>query len=136
MVKAIDDDTNAFNAYMDARRLPQKTEEEKTARESAMLEGLKEAVAVPLKTAQQSYRTIEIAEVVAEHGNPNSITDVGVGAQIGYTGVLGGIYNVLINLKDIKDDEFNAQMRKDCEVLKEKAHSKLNDVLSFVENKL
>ena len=136
LVKAIDDDTNAFNAYMSARRLPQKTEEEKTARESAMLEGLKEAVAVPLKTAQQSYKAIEIAEVVAEHGNPNSITDVGVGAQIAYTGVLGGIYNVLINLKDIKDDEFNAQMRNDCEVLKEKAKNKLNDVLSFVEDKL
>jgi glutamate formiminotransferase/formiminotetrahydrofolate cyclodeaminase len=136
LVKAIDEDTNAFNAYMDARRLPQKTDEEKAARESAMLEGLKEAVAVPFKTAQQSYKAIEIAEIVAEVGNPNSITDVGVGAHIAYTGVLGGIYNVLINLKDIKDDEFNSQMRNDCEVLKEKAHSKLNDVLGFVEDKL
>ncbi len=136
LVKAIDEDTNAFNAYMNARRLPQKTEEEKAARDSAMLEGLKEAVAVPFKTAQQSYKAIEIAEVVAEVGNPNSITDVGVGAQIAYTGVLGGIYNVLINLKDIKDDEFNAQMRNDCEMLKEKAHNKLNDVLGFVEDKL
>ena len=136
LVKAIDEDTNAFNAYMNARRLPQKTDKEKAARESAMLEGLKEAVAVPFKTAQQSYKAIEIAEIVVELGNPNSITDVGVGAQIAYTGVLGGIYNVLINLKDIKDDEFNAQMRSDCEVLKEKAKNKLNDVLSFVENKL
>ncbi len=136
LVKAIDDDTNAFNAYMDARRLPQKTDEQKAAREAAMLKGLKEAVAVPFNTAQQSYKAIEIAEVVAEHGNPNSITDVGVGAQIAYTGVLGGIYNVLINLKDIKDEDFNSKMRKDCAELKEKAYSKLNDVLSFVEDKL
>lgn len=136
LVKAIDDDTNAFNAYMNARRLPQKTEDEKEARDSAMLQGLKEAVAVPFKTAQQSYKAIEIAEVVAEHGNPNSITDVGVGAQVAYTGVLGGIYNVLINLKDIKDDKYNSQMRSDCAELKRKAHSKLNDVLGFVEDKL
>ena len=136
LIKAIDDDTNAFNAYMDARRLPQKTEEQKVVREAAMLDGLKEAVAVPFNTAQQSYKAIEIAEVVAKHGNPNSITDVGVGAQIAYTGVLGGIYNVLINLKDIKDDDFNNKMRNDCAELREKAQSKLNEVLSFVEDKL
>ncbi|VAX26305.1 Glutamate formiminotransferase @ Glutamate formyltransferase / Formiminotetrahydrofolate cyclodeaminase [hydrothermal vent metagenome] len=136
LVKAIDDDTNAFNAYMDARRLPQKTEEQKTARDTALLKGLKEAVAVPFNTAKQSYKAIEIAEVVAKYGNPNSITDVGVGAQIAYTGVLGGIYNVLINLKDIKDEEFNGQMRIDCAELKEKTLNKLNDVLSFVEDKL
>lgn len=136
LVKAIDDDTNAFNAYMDARRLPQKTDEQKAAREAAMLKGLKEAVAVPFNTAQQSYKAIEIAGVVAENGNPNSITDVGVGAQIAYTGVLGGIYNVLINLKDINDQEFNNKMRKDCAELKEKAYSKLNEVLSFVEDRL
>ncbi|MEN8191746.1 MAG: glutamate formimidoyltransferase [Bacteroidota bacterium] len=136
LVKAIDDDTNAFNAYMDARRQPQKTEEEKDKRNAAMLAGLKEAVAVPFKTAQQSYNAIEISEVVAKHGNPNSITDVGVGAQIAYTGVLGGIYNVLINLKDIKDEDFNSQMRKDCDDLKKKAADKLNIVLSLVEDKL
>ena len=75
--------------------------EEKKIREDAMQAGLKQAVMVPLGTAQQSYEAIEIAEVVAKNGNPASITDVGVGVQSAYTGVLGGIYNVLINLKDI-----------------------------------
>jgi glutamate formiminotransferase / formiminotetrahydrofolate cyclodeaminase len=136
LVKAIDDDTNAFNAYMNARRLPNKTAEEKKAREESMQAGLKQAVMVPLNTAQQSFRAIEIAEVVAKNGNPNSITDVGVGAQSAYTGVLGGIYNVLINLKDIKDEKFVADMRNNCAELKEKAQKKLNVVLSFVESKL
>ena len=136
LVKAIDEDTNAFNAYMDARRLPQKTEEEKTARNNAMQEGLKQAVHVPFNTAKLSYEAIEIAEVVAHNGNPNSITDVGVGAQTAYAGVLGGIYNVLINLKDIEDEKFNEEMRNDCTALKEIALKKLNEVLSFVESKL
>jgi glutamate formiminotransferase/formiminotetrahydrofolate cyclodeaminase len=136
LVKAVDDDTNAFNAYMDARRLPNKTNNEKKIRENAMQAGLKQAVMVPLGTAQQSYDVIQIAEEVAKNGNPNSITDVGVGAQSAYTGVLGGIYNVLINLKDIKDDKFNNEMRKTCEALKEKARKKLGEVLNYIESKL
>jgi glutamate formiminotransferase/formiminotetrahydrofolate cyclodeaminase len=136
LVKAVDEDTDAFNAYMDARRLPNKTTEEKKVREDAMQAGLKQAVMVPLGTAQRSYEAIEIAEVVAKNGNPASITDVGVGAQSAYTGVLGGIYNVLINLKDINDDKFNDDMRKSCAELKDKAQKKLGDVLEFVELKL
>ncbi len=136
LVKAVDEDTNAFNSYMDARRLPNKTAEEKKVREEAMQAGLKQAVMVPLNTAQRSYRAIEIAGVVAKNGNPNSITDVGVGAQSAFTGVLGGIFNVLINLKDIKDEKFVSEMRKTCSDLKVKAQKKLSDVLSFVESKL
>jgi glutamate formiminotransferase/formiminotetrahydrofolate cyclodeaminase len=136
LVKAVDDDTNAFNAYMDARRLPSKTDEEKKIREDAMQAGLKQAVMVPLGTAQQSFEAIEIAEVVAKNGNPASITDVGVGAQSAYTGVLGGIYNVLINLKDIKDNKFNDDMKKTCKELKSKAQKKLGEVLNYVESKL
>lgn len=136
LVKAVDDDTNAFNAYMDARRLPSKTSEEKKIREEAMQAGLKQAVMVPLGTAQRSYEAIEIAEVVAKNGNPASITDVGVGAQSAYTGVLGGIYNVLINLIDIKDEKFNDEMRKNCAELKDKAQKKLGDVLNYVESVL
>ena len=136
LVKAIDDDTNAFNAYMEARRLPNKTDEEKLAREEAMQDGLKLAVSVPLNTAKLSFEAVKIAMAVAQNGNPNSITDVGVGAQSAYTGVLGGIYNVLINLKDIKDDKFNSDMRKICAELKENAQKELNKVLEFVEGKL
>jgi glutamate formiminotransferase/formiminotetrahydrofolate cyclodeaminase len=136
LVKAVDEDTNAFNAYMDARRLPNKTAEEKRVREEAMQAGLKQAVMVPLGTAQRSYEAIEIAKVVAKNGNPASITDVGVGAQSAFTGVLGGIYNVLINLKDIKDEKFNDDMRKTCAGLKEKAQKKLSNVLNFVESNL
>ena len=136
LVNAIDEDTNAFNAYMNARRLPNKTADEKKAREEAMQAGLKQAVMVPLNTAKQSMRAIEIAEAVAKNGNPNSITDVGVGAQSAYTGVLGGIYNVLINLKDIKDQKFVDEMKKTCAELKTTAQNKLGEVLIFVENKL
>ncbi|MFN3695256.1 MAG: cyclodeaminase/cyclohydrolase family protein, partial [Ignavibacterium sp.] len=59
-----------------------------------------------------------------------------VGAQSAYTGVLGGIYNVLINLKDIKDEKFIEEMKNECAELKSKAQKKLSEVLSYVESKL
>lgn len=136
LVKAIDDDTNAFNYYMAAKRMPRKTDEQKATRNEAMQNGLKQAVHVPFNTARLSFEAIKAAEVVALHGNPASITDVGVGAQIAYTGVLGGIYNVLINLKDIEDDSFNTKMREDCVNLKKEAHKLLGKVLEYVESKL
>ncbi len=136
LIKSVDDDTNAFNQYMDAMRLPKKTDEEKKKRTAAMQEGLKVAVQVPFSTAQLSYEAIEIAEKVAKHGNPNSITDVGVGAQSAYTGVLGGVYNVLINLKSIKDESFVEDMRNKCDELRSKAEAKLKEVLAMVESKL
>ncbi len=136
LIKAVDEDTNAFNAYMDARRLPRKTEEQKRIREKAMQDGLKQAVLVPLSTAKLSFEAVVIADAVARHGNPNSITDVGVGAQIAYTGVLGGVYNVLINLKEIKDSDFTDEMRKECDRLKNEGKEKLETVLNFVESKL
>jgi len=117
LVLAVDDDTNAFNAYMDARRLPQGTAEEKAVREAAMLEGLKIAVNVPFSTAALSFEAMQASAVVIEHGNPASITDGMVGVQMGFAGVRGGIWNVLINLKDINDAAYNAGMKAKCEML-------------------
>jgi len=97
---------------------------------------LKEAVVVPYHTAMESEKAIEIAKMVAELGNPNSITDVGVGAQIAFVGVIGGIYNVLINLKEIKDEEFKSKMKKDCANLKLKAERELKEITEIVEEKL
>ncbi len=136
LVNGVDADTNAFNAYMDARRLPAATDEQKRTRHQAEQDGLKRAVQVPLQTAEASLKAIEIAQTVLRHGNPNSITDVGVGAQMAYVGVKGGVYNVLINLKDITDDAFVKQMKQTCASLEKQAVEKLNAVLQQVETKI
>ena len=134
LLGAIDADTNAFNAYMEARWLPSKTAEEKKIKHEAEQNGLKEAVFVPLKTAQLSLKSIRIAEIVIKHGNPNSITDVGVGAQIAFTGVKGGIYNVLINLKDIDDTDFVDEMKLKCNRLEKDADALLKKINKKVES--
>ncbi|MFH1197347.1 MAG: glutamate formimidoyltransferase [bacterium] len=136
LVKAIDDDTNAFNAFMDAKRLPVKSTEEKQIRHDAMQDGLKQAVNVPLNTARLSLQAIKLAKTAAIYGNPNSVTDAGVGALIAYTGVKGGIYNVLINLKDIEDKNFIAEMKNICEDFNNEAKQELSSVEKIVEEKI
>jgi len=114
LILAVDEDTNAFNGYMEALRLPKGTDAEKKARSAAMQAGLKEAVAVPLSTAELSLEAMKLADRVAQAGNPNSLTDALVGCSAAFTGVRGGLWNVMINLKDIKDGDFIDEMRVRC----------------------
>ena len=125
LMLAVDEDTFAFSAYLDARRLAAGTAEEKAHRAAKMQEGLKLAVEVPLRTACLSYEAMETAEMAMKHGNPNSITDAMVGFTIASAGVRGGIWNVLINLKDITDAAFVADMQPTCARLIDQANALL-----------
>jgi glutamate formiminotransferase/formiminotetrahydrofolate cyclodeaminase len=136
LLQAVDEDTNAFNAYMDARRLPQTTPAEKSAREEAMQQGLKTAVEVPWSTAQACFEVMRAAELAMHHGNPASITDTMVGAQMGFAGVRGGIWNVLINLKDITDATFTAEMRARCAQLLADAQGLLDGAMAHGDGRL
>ncbi len=136
LLKAVDDDTNAFNAYMEARRLPQNTPEEKAARQQAIQEGLKQAVRVPLRTAELSLEAMKIAAEVVEKGNLNSVTDAGVGAQIAFTGVRGGVFNVLINLPQIEDQNFVQEMKHTCAGLEQEAGDILERTMKTVREKI
>lgn len=126
LVLAVDEDTDAFNAYLEARRLPQVTAEARTAREAAMQAGLKVAVQVPLATAEASLEAMAAAEAALAHGNPASLTDALVGLQAAFAGVRGGLWNVLINLKDITDATFAASMRARCDALLKQAQAILD----------
>lgn len=136
LLLAVDEDTNAFNGYMDALRLPKKSTEEKAYRLEQMDAELKNAVRVPWETAVKSFEAIETAGISAEKGNVNSITDAAVGAQIAYAGVRGGILNVRINLKDIKDKTFVQDMERKCKELEAEACQLLDKVNGFVDEKI
>jgi glutamate formiminotransferase/formiminotetrahydrofolate cyclodeaminase len=127
LIRAVDDDTNAFNAFMDARRLPQSTPEEKAERQRKMQEGLKIAIDVPWRTAELSFETMQLAQEVSGIGNPNSLTDAAVGVQMGFAGVRGGLWNVTINLKDVTDAAFVATMQQRCADLLAKAETLLSE---------
>jgi glutamate formiminotransferase/formiminotetrahydrofolate cyclodeaminase len=136
LILAVDEDTNAFNAYMEARRLPAGTAAEKAAREQHMQAGLKAAVRVPYQTSLAAYQGMQAAWTVVRHGNVSSITDGAVGAQAGYAGVRGGVWNVMINLKDITDRSFVAEMRAKCDALLKDAGALLEQVTTHVDARL
>jgi glutamate formiminotransferase/formiminotetrahydrofolate cyclodeaminase len=136
LMVAVDADTNAFNAFMDARRLPDATPEQKTARQAAMQAGLKVAIDVPLDTAKASYSALELAGEASKLGKVASITDAAVGAQMAFAGVRGGIWNVVINLKDITDAAFVADMQVQCADLLAQAAAKLAEVTGYIDQKL
>ncbi len=136
LMVAVDADTNAFNAFMDARRLPDSTPEQRAARQAAMQAGLKVAIDVPLDTAKASLAALDLAGEAAHLGKVASITDAAVGAQMAYAGVRGGVWNVIINLKDISDATYVADMQVQCSDLLAKAGERLADVIAYVDQKL
>ena len=136
LLLAVDEDTNAFNAYMEARRLPQGTPTERAERETAMQQGLKLAVDVPWSTAKTSFEVMKAADLAMRHGNPASITDAMQGAQMGFAGVRGGIWNVLINLKDSTDEPYNREMKTSCTRLLEDARTLLEAATAFGDQSL
>ncbi|NOZ12311.1 MAG: cyclodeaminase/cyclohydrolase family protein, partial [Acidobacteria bacterium] len=136
LLKGVDDDTDAFNEYFNALKMPKKTPAEKEKREAAMQNGLKQAVTVPLKTAEESLEAIELCLRVVEKGNLNSVTDGGVGAETAYAGLRGAVLNILINLPGIHDETFVKKMKKQCESLIEKGDKLIIDVRKQVLEKI
>ena len=136
LMVAVDADTNAFNAFMEARRLPDGTPKQKAARQAAMQAGLKVAIDVPLDTAKVSLEALELAGQAARLGKVASISDAAVGAQMAYAGVRGGVWNVVINLKDITDVGYVTEMQAACAGLLAKAGERVTEVTAFVDQKL
>ena len=136
LTKMVDEDTNAFNKIMNAFGLPKGTDEEKAARTKAIEDATIYAIEVPFKVMQLCYESMEVIKAMAEYGNPNSVTDAGVGALAARSGVLGAFLNVKINASGLKDksvtqsyiDRGNEIVAKTIEM--EKA------ILSIVESKI
>jgi glutamate formiminotransferase/formiminotetrahydrofolate cyclodeaminase len=136
LVLAIDEDTNAFNGYMDALRMPKGSDDEKARRSATMQAGLKEAVAVPLRTAELSLEAMKLSQRVAKVGNPASLTDALVGCASAFAGLRGGLWNVRINLKDIKDGAFIDAMETKCAGLLKEAEALMASVASEGDDRL
>ena len=105
----IDRDTDAFNAVMAAARLPQKSEEEKAARARAMEEANRGAIEVPLGVLERCDAVLDLAEAVAERGNPNSASDAAVAALCAGACAEGAYDNVLINLPGVADRSWTGE---------------------------
>ncbi|MGE5359842.1 MAG: glutamate formimidoyltransferase [Bacteroidales bacterium] len=133
LVRAVDEDTEAFNGVMAAMRLPKGTPEEQQARDKAIDDGYQQAARVPLTTAQLCLDAIALAREVARKGNVNSASDAGVAALMGRAGVEGAALNVLINLGTIKDAAFKARCREEVSGLVADAARLSDEIVAHVK---
>lgn len=136
LIKLVDDDTNAFNAIMDAFSLPKSTDEEKLIRKLAIQKATLNAITIPLKVMELSFKSFEIIEYMTLNGNPNSVSDAGVGALCARSAILGAGLNVSINAASLKDDADAVKMVSRAKELEEKAIIKEQEILSIVKQKI
>ncbi len=136
LLKMVDEDTNAFNKIMDAFGLPKKTEEDKAIRHQAIQEATKYAIEIPFKVMQLCFDSMEVAKAMAEIGNPNSVSDAGVGAIAALAGVKGAFLNVKINAGGLDDKAFVEEMISKGKKLQKAAAAKQKEILNIVEEKL
>jgi glutamate formiminotransferase / formiminotetrahydrofolate cyclodeaminase len=132
----VDEDTNSFNKVMDAFGLPKTTEEEKIARTNAIQEATKYATEVPFQTMQRAFDSFEIIKAMAENGNPNSVTDAGVGALCARSAVIGAFLNVKINASGLKDKDFAEDILKRGQEIVSQAVKLENEILEIVNGKI
>ncbi len=136
LLKLMDTDTEVFNEFMAALKMPKNTEEEKAVRRQKMQETLKKAAEVPMKVAREILSTLKEGKFMAENGNPNAISDVGVGVLFAEAAIRSAIYNVFINLSSIKDEGFVNSYKKEAETILKEAKEISSSILKEVEEKL
>lgn len=129
----VDEDTRAFNRIMEAFGLPKKTAEEKKVRHQAIQEATKYAIQVPFRIMQKAYEALEVLEVMAEKGNPASVSDAGVGALCARTAVTGAFMNVKINAADLEDKTYFEKIHKEGLEIEASARRKEEEIIRKVE---
>lgn len=136
LLHLVDEDTNAFNRIMNAFGLPKDSESEKVIRTNAIQEATKYATEIPFKVMKTSFATIEIIKAMVELGNPNSITDAGVGALCARTAIMGAYLNVKINASGLKDLEFSKKVINEGLIIQEQAQQLEKEIIETVNQKI
>ncbi|NCB39133.1 MAG: glutamate formimidoyltransferase [Erysipelotrichia bacterium] len=135
LIPMIDADTNAFNDYVEAMRLPQGSEEEKNIRCEKMQAGLKKAIEIPLKTMKLGDAAWEKMLEAAACGNIASKSDIQVGARALEVGIWGAYQNVMINMGGIKDEQFVAEKTAEAEKIKDRARKVCDEILKTLDSR-
>lgn len=141
LVRAIDEDKDAFNSIIDARRLPKASPEEAARRDQAILDANKNATLVPLRVMKLSASSFDLIETAVEKGNPNSLSDAGVAGLMALAAAEGAYYNVLINLdgfdkNDKGQNEFVKTTEKEATDVMEKTRVRAEKIRKSVLQRL
>ncbi|MCL2290785.1 MAG: glutamate formimidoyltransferase [Bacteroidetes bacterium] len=129
----VDEDTHSFTLIMNAMGLPNGTEAEKTARKKAMEDATKYAIEIPFRTVQRAYDVFDLCEAMIEKGNPNSVSDAGVGVLCAKAAVIGAYLNVRINAAGLEDKKYAEDIVGKAKGFVEKAIARETKLLQRVE---
>jgi len=136
LLNCVDEDTDAFNKIMAAFGMPKASEQEKAERKKAIQKATKNAIEVPLKVMQLAHDSMEVMQAMAETGNPNSVSDAGVGALCARTAVEGAFLNVKINAAGYEDKQWLFKTLMQAEQLLNTAKEKEKEILAIVRQKI
>jgi glutamate formiminotransferase/formiminotetrahydrofolate cyclodeaminase len=136
LLNLVDEDTEAFNKILEAFALPKKSDEEKSARTLAIQEATKHATMVPFRVMETAFGGFEIIRAMVETGNPNSVTDAGVGALALRSCIKGACLNVKINASGLSDKSFASDIVSKAGVIESKAVEEEISILKIVELKI
>ena len=136
LLALVDEDTAAFNKIMDVFGMPKGTAEEKAARAEAMEVATLYATQVPLRTMKAAYKTFDIIRAMAQEGNPNSVSDAGVGALAARSAVMGAYLNVKINAAGLKDRTVAEELVNEANNIQALAQQAEKKILDIVESKI
>lgn len=136
LLHLVDADTEAFNGIMAALSMPKGNDEEKRLRAEAIEQATENAAQVPLETMKCACKVFEVCRAMAIEGNPNSVTDAGVGALAARSAVLGAGLNVKINAAGLADKTRAAELIAEAEKIAAEAIEKENEILKLVNDKI
>jgi glutamate formiminotransferase / formiminotetrahydrofolate cyclodeaminase len=136
LIKLVDADTKAFNLIMQAFGLPKSTEEEKMIRQKAIQEATRFAIEIPFRVMEVAYGSMDVIKAMAAIGNPNSVSDAGVGALCARAAVMGAYMNVRINASSYEDGNYVADILKRGKEIENKTIALETDILNIVDGKL
>jgi glutamate formiminotransferase/formiminotetrahydrofolate cyclodeaminase len=132
LLELVDEDTRAFNRIMEAHKLPKNTEQEKAERKKAIQQATLYAMQVPLRVMEVSFQSMEIIKAMAETGNPNSVSDAGVGALCALTAVKGAHLNVKINAGGVDDKNQVTEILNRAATIEQHAIAMESEILGIV----
>ena len=136
LLALVDEDTAAFNKIMDVFGMPKGTAEEKEARAAAMEAATLYATQVPLRTMKAAYKAFDVVRAMAEEGNPNSVSDAGVGALAARSAVMGACLNVKINAAGLKDRATAEALVAEANEIQALAQQAESEILAIVNGKI
>jgi len=136
LLQLVDEDTRAFNELMDAYRIPKSNEEKNNVRENTIAEATRRAIMVPFRVMQVAHDALGVIRAMAEIGNPNSVSDAGVGALAIRAAVMGAHLNVKINIQGLKDPKFTDKILKETTRIEKDTIAIVDMILEMVISKI